>query len=401
MKKLLLSSLLSSSLLFANAQNLPPASVYKFSSIIDSIFKQDSSPYKYDIAASDYLLIGEYQTSLKLFELINNKDRKIPNKEQTEMILKEFRKTLSGYKSISAKQYILQEAKKTSILIVNESHHKPLHRLFMESLLPELYLQGYTMIGMEALYNTETFRDKKYPLLNNGIYIKEPCFGNMIRAALDQGYTLFGYETKRNVNGKDREIDQAENIKKVIDQNPNKKMIIYCGYAHAQEDSTHNQWEFAMAERVKRLTGVNPLTIDQTELMEYATPEFDNFFRQTISLDYPAVFIDEKGNAFNRANPIGIYDAHVYHPDTKYINGRPDWLLTNNKKTVAIHDRITIGFPCLVFAYKDGEDIEQAIPVDVIELKDKNDTKKLILYKNTRYKILIKNIAGEKQMVQL
>ena len=85
----------------------------------------------------------------------------------------------------------------------------------------------------------------------------------------------------------------------------------------------------------------------------------------------------------------------------KYINGRPDWLLTNNKKTVAIHDRITIGFPCLVFAYKDGEDIEQAVPVDVIELKGKNDSKKLILYKNTRYKVLIKNIAGEKQLIQL
>jgi len=64
-------------------------------------------------------------------------------------------------------------------------------------------------------------------------------------------------------------------------------------------------------------------------------------------------------------------------------------------------DKITITYPTLVFAYNEGENIERAIPVDIIELKDKNDSKKLILYKNTRYKIVIKNIAGEKQLIQL
>ncbi|MBC7848705.1 MAG: hypothetical protein H7Y31_03160 [Chitinophagaceae bacterium] len=245
-----------------------------------------------------------------------------------------------------------------------------------------------------------TLLQYKYPVSSIGFYTNEACFSNLIRTSLKLEFTPFGYEPLAH-GGQEREIGQAENIKAVIDENPHAKFIIYCGYSHAIEDSTHNNWGLAMAGRLKRMTGIDPLTIDQVELTETGTPPFDNAFRQVIDLDYSAVFVDGKGIAFGKAHDYKWYDANVYHPTTKFINGRPGWLYYDNKESVNVADKITIAFPCLVFAYKESEDIGQAVPVDVIELKDKHDTKKLILYKNSRYNILIKNRSGEKQLFQL
>jgi len=337
------------------------------------------------------------------FEFAN---RKVPTKEQIADGKQKSKAILSSYKPSPANEFILQEAKKTRIVIINEAHHIPLHRTFAESLLAELKKQGFNFIGFEGLASSSILLQNKYPVTGMGFYTNEPSFSNLIRTSLKLGFTPFGYEPP-DQGGKERETGQAVNIKKVIDKNPQAKFIIYCGYSHALEDSTHNgdsrheDWGLAMAGRLKRMTGIDPLTIDQVELTETGTPYFDNFFRQSIALSYPAVFVDKNGKAFGKANIKKQYDANVYHPNTKFISGRPGWLYYDDKVAVSIIDKITIAYPTLVFAYNEGEDIGKAVPVDVIELKDKNDSKKLILYKNTRYKILIKNMAGEKQLVQL
>jgi len=378
---------------------------YQFSTQINDTFKKDTSFFKANAASTFYSFIGQYQEALFYMGQFEFANRKVPTKQQIADGKQKSKAILSSYKPTPAKEFILQEAKKTRIVIINEAHHVPLHRTFAESLLADLKKQGFNFIGFEGLASSSILLQNKYPVTGIGFYTYEPSFSNLIRTSLKLGFTPFGYEAAA-LGGKEREIGQAENIKKIIDKNPQAKFIIYCGYSHALEDSTHNgdsiheDWGLAMAGRLKRMTGIDPLTIDQVELTETGTPYFDNYLRQSINLPYPAVFINKNGIAFGKANSKKQYDVNVYHPDSKYINGRPGWLYYDDKVAVSIVDKITIAFPTLVFAYNEGEDIGKAIPVDVIELRDKYDSKKLILYNNTRYEILIKNIAGEKQLVK-
>jgi hypothetical protein len=375
-------------------------SPYKFSQQIDSILQNDTFQWKFDFAAWDYSFIGEYATAINTFEQRNKGKITVMPDTEVENYMNKSKSILSSYKPMSAKEYIIKEAKNTRLVIINEAHHNTRHRAFVEDLLPDLRQLGYIYLGIETLgYRDTLLMKRKYPVLISGTYSNEPSFGNMIRSAIKQNYTLFPYETKRDVDDNEREKEQAQNIKQVMDKYPNDKFIIYCGFGHVAEDSLQNGWVLAMAGRLKRLTGINPLTVDQVELTESGGR--DNFLRKAINVDYSAVFMDSSGRVFNKAVENAGYDANVFHPDTRYLNGRPEWLYTTNKAAVAITSKIKIEFPCLVLAYKKGEKIEEVVPIDVIELKSKEDFKKLVLPKEQQYLIVVKNRRGQKQTINL
>ncbi len=42
-----------------------------------------------------------------------------------------------------AAEYIIKRSSKERIIIINEAHHQPLHRVFTESLLEGLYQNGF------------------------------------------------------------------------------------------------------------------------------------------------------------------------------------------------------------------------------------------------------------------
>ncbi len=144
--------------------------------------------------------------------------------------------------------------------IINEAHHVPKHRAFTRSLLKELYANGYRYLGLEALFDAAV-NETKFPVIETGYYTKEPEFGNLISEALATGFTLFSYEASQGKNGKEREIEQAENIQKFIENNPKAKVLIHCGYAHAYEND-YPAWGKAMAGRLKQNMNIDPLTID-------------------------------------------------------------------------------------------------------------------------------------------
>lgn len=366
------------------------------------MLQNDTVPWRYQEAAWNYSYIGEYMAALKAWNAEHQMERTVQAQADLEASLKDSKIIISGYKPVPAKDHIITAAKKNRLVIINEAHHIPKHRVFVESLLPALKTLGFNYIGVETLdYNDSLLAKRKYPVLKTGAYSQEPCFGNLIRTALQSGYTVFPYEASGDIIGKEREIAQAENIKKLMDQNPQGKFIIYCGFDHAVEDSISNSWILAMAGRLKHITGVDPLTIDQVQLTETGNASYDNVYRQVIDLNYSAVFLDGTGRAFNEAMPSKAFDVNIYHPTTKIINGRPDWLQTKNKRTVDIASKITINYPCLVKAYQNLDDIEKAVPVDVIELKSNQDNKKLILGKRQQYIVVILNKAGQQQIITI
>lgn len=367
-------------------------SPYQFSSAIDSSLRADTTPFKYQMAATAYSYIGEYKLGLE------TRDRELKNKsgEPTES----HKAVLAPFNNkVNATSYILEQAAKTSIVIFNEAHHNPRHRVFVTILLSELKKLGYTYIGLEALpYSDSNININKYPSVTPISYTNEPCFGNLLREALQLGYTVFPYEADWELQkkGESREELQARNIKAIIDKYPDKKFVIYCGYDHAIEDSTRNFMVLPMAGRLKKMTGIDPFTIDQVQLTESSSKDYGNRYRKLISHNESIVLKDSAGNVFNKAkNNLITFDCNVYHPDTKYINGRPDWLYTKGKKAIYVHDKINIAYPCLVKVYR-KKDSDTAVPIDVVELLHAYDDKVIMVPAKGKRRVVVTNKLGEK-----
>ncbi|MES2810053.1 MAG: hypothetical protein V4619_15585 [Bacteroidota bacterium] len=364
---------------------------YQYKHQIDSVLVNDKSPVRFQLGAFYYSMIGEFKLDLSTldhFRTVNDRAPLSPSKKADFVT----------YKPQQAVPYIIEQAKKTSVVIINEAHNQPRHRVFAASLLPHLKKLGYTIIGFEALaYDDKALNKRRYPLQEVWSYINEPAFGMLIRQALKLNYTAFSYEADDAADNKEREIQQASNIVKVMKQHPRAKFIIYCGYDHALEDSVKN-WGLAMAGRLKRLTGVNPLTIDQAQLAETSRSDFDSPYRRLTDLSYSAVFINTAGKVFNTVNDVEGFDMNIYHPATRYIKGRPHWLKKADNRYVYIAGTISIKFPCLVFAYDVNETVDKAVPLDVIQLDSKADTKHLILPKGKKV-IKVINAAGQKQFL--
>ncbi|OYU96998.1 MAG: hypothetical protein CFE21_01540 [Bacteroidetes bacterium B1(2017)] len=373
-------------------QNKP----YLFSYQIDSLLSVDSTNYKFQTASWNFSFIGDYKKSLEVKDLqFPNAKPSTPTQEQIEYFKK--------FKAIDARKAILEEAKKTQILIINEAHHVGLHRVYLASLLEDLHKIGYTYIGLEALsYEDTLLNQRKYPVLKSGFYTKEPCFGNLIREGIELGYTIFPYEQvysdsiQKNFG---REKAEAVNVKKILDQNPKAKLILYCGYDHVAEDTLKNFMGLPMAGQLKKLTGINPFTIDQTALTEYKI--VGSRYRQLMNEKKDVLFVDSNSTYFNKASFPKAIDCNVYHPSSECINGRPTWLRRKNTKFIMLQEKVTIAYPYLIKIYLATDDIAIAVPIDIIELKSPNEKVASLILKHKKQIAIAENNKGEQQIIKL
>jgi hypothetical protein len=366
---------------------------YLFSAEIDSIVFYDTNLYKYQKASEYFSYIAEYRKAIEI------RDQQYPN--ATGSVPTEEQKILlSAYHPVNAKEYIIQQAAKTRIVIINEAHHQPRHRVFMESLLEPLKKLGYSHIGFETLdYHDSALSERKFPLLSTGYYVKEPCMGNLIRASFRNGYAVFPYEKKyddRAQKDMNRELAEALNIQAYLNLHPDEKVIIYCGYDHLIKDSTNNFMVLPMAGQLRRLTGIDPFTVDQVDLSEFHF--IGNTYRKAIDLDSDAILLDSIGNPFNRSfSPHKKVDCMVYHPNTSNYNYRPKWRVTQETLLMNITPEIKIDFPCMVKVFNETEMDKNAVPTDIIELQDPGDNKTIVVSKSGSSRILITNRKGQSQ----
>ena len=360
---------------------------YKFSSEIEDKVAKDTVPWKYQISASDYAAKGDYENALKHWDLAMKPREKTFSQTQVDSINKK-------YTTVNARDYIIKSAKENQIIIINEAHHNSQHRMFTKSLLQKLFDIGYKNLGLEALTNNNgsnlVLNKRKYPIYKTGYYTKDPQFGNLIREALDIGYNVFPYEQTTNKNGKLREIEQAKNIQKIIAQKPNEKFLIHCGYDHALE-GIHKSWEKAMAGRLNEYTGINPLTINQVFYSEKSDSKNNHPFLKALNIKETSIVIDDNNTPVKYKRGNAWSDIAIFHPNTKYINGRPNWLFSNENKNVSIKlEGIIIDYPVMVLAFKKGEDINSAIPIDITEVNAQNKQCNLGL-KQGEYTIVVTN----------
>jgi hypothetical protein len=97
-----------------------------------------------------------------------------------------------------------------------------------------------------------------------------------------------------------------------------------------------------MAARLKRMAGVDPLTIDQASLNETANRGSGREAHRIASQGVRArsAILLEKGAPLVYGQYGGAVDLQVVHPRTTCISGRPDWLMGLGRRPKAIPRRL-------------------------------------------------------------
>ena len=220
-------------------------------------------PVYYDLLSQSVSFLEDYEASLEYQDMSDTTHiSDVENRQIGKSI-----QLLKNIKNADAKRFINFIAPNYSVIMLNEAYNKPLHRAFAYSLLDDLYKKGFRYLAMEML---NPMPDQELTKLTpkTGHFAAEPVAGEMIRLALELGYKLVAYEDPRAIEHTPTERDsiQALNIAQILKQDPEAKIFVYAGYGHIAKKSTTPDF-IPMGMAFKKMTGIDPLTIDQTDMM--------------------------------------------------------------------------------------------------------------------------------------
>lgn len=254
---------------------------------------------------------------------------------------------LTGATAVRALDAIAAAAADRQIVILNEAHNHSRHRAFAAQVLRRLRPLGFDWFGAEAFMSRQPepapmiadYRAGEPFLHAYGYYTQDPVFAETVREAAHLGYSLVDYEFRPDQHapeGSDmdqqmayREEAQAENlIANVLAQNPNARIFVYCGYSHAMESPTsYGEW---FASRLKRKTGIDPLTIEQSSNTSDLRPEDDEAHVAAVLAAFaptePVIVRQADGGIVGMPLYEGQIDLSVFHPRLDPVRGRLGWL---------------------------------------------------------------------------
>lgn len=290
--------------------------------------------------------------------------------------------------AVAAIPEIVRRAKETSIVILDENHLDPRGRAFGLEVARALRPLGYTVLAAEALkrdVEDAASRDRMaklasdgYPRQTSGYYLDDPVFADFIRQSLALGYRPVAYESTRTDYAKDpieaqgqREQDQADKlIRRAVKQYPGAKILVYVGEHHIAERpiAAEGGKVAMMAERLKRATGIDPLTIDQAGLspLPMNRPDADLYAIAAPKAQGQSMVLMRQGKPLVVGLLAGSVDLQVVHPAAMQAGGRPDWLTIMGRKPVPVPQELLPSSGMrLVQAFLVGEE-EDAIPLDQV-----------------------------------
>lgn len=90
--------------------------------------------------------------------------------------LDEKEKMSVSIQAVPAADVVLRQAKTKEVVIINEAHLYPQHRVFVKSLLPALYKLGYRHLCMEDLTFPDTLQKALFPEKRWGIISVNPVW---------------------------------------------------------------------------------------------------------------------------------------------------------------------------------------------------------------------------------
>jgi len=279
--------------------------------------------------------LGEYRSALGLAARTRTPQSVVDNPD--------LRRSLENYQAVDALEAIAAATRNRQVVMINEEHRDSSHRAFTAELLPILRDQGFRYLAAEA-FGPE-IQSARYPKVGRE-YTDDPVFGDMIRRAIDLGFTLVPYESPSTCSAAElkefntkgfgaiagnscmegRELGQAQNLAKFIKTHPGAKLLVHAGGARiAKEDSPFG---YLMAWNFRELTKIDPLSIDQIQMSESDAEQPDYTFIAAKYADRPAPFVLRSKTGFFVPETSEGLDVVVIHPLARYEHGRPAWLST-------------------------------------------------------------------------
>lgn len=383
--------------IFELTQDLP--NLLRQYEAMSNAYDADATP-AFRIIFSQYLswyetYIGDYPAARRLYEI-----RQLPEKTDAPSPLGN-----ASLQQRNALDAIAQLAKGRQAVFFNEAHNIPLTRTLTLQLLQRLREDGFDTFAAETLYDTDPGLQKRgYPTSASGFYTEEPIYAEMVRTALKLGYRVIAYDITEDAEGDARERLQAKLLnEQVFKRNPKARLLVNAGYAHIQKDGKYLDGK-AMAYYFRKATGIDPLAIEQTMLIEHDIPAHDHpYYRALFDAprhpETPVVHVGSDGKPWS-LKP-GWYDVSVFFPPETLLRGRPTWLDLGGQRVAypITAAPCALRYPCLIEArYADEGD--DAIPADRIRLDagmvpvDKPSEFNLLYLRPGRYRLRALSIDG-------
>jgi hypothetical protein len=366
----------------------------------------------YSTESSDILLqslsnIGDIKSICKFSE------KQLPPYPQLQdsIYLSKFK--TNPFKYSEARSFILGQFKYRDIIMFNEGHDRPQTRAFVISLLADLRKAGATCLAMETFDESGNLAQLD---VSTGYFTSEPVGGELVREALRLGFKLIPYEDRPDLlpaksaepvsiptspiehSANQRDSVQAANLfRRIQTKSGIEKTVVLAGYGHISETEIGDIK--CMALNFKKLSGVDPLTVEQTLLSECMkeSPYANRLLNTVIQTETAQAF---KSNDAKRFGLDSLsYDIYVYHPPTKFIHNRPAWLL-NKPSSKFINIKIPRSIdPVLVQAYLkteiDGDaSFRIRIPADQTFYSENNSVW-LVLRSGLSYKIVYRDTKNK------
>ena len=297
---------------------------------------------------------------------------------------------------------IVARAKLTRLVILDEDHLSPRDRAFGLEVARALRPLGYRVLAAEALTrdnDDEISRGKMeqlskdgYVRQSNGYYLNDPVFADFLRQALRLGYRPVSYEsagfteeTTDEARSNRREQEQAENIvRRALGSDQSAKVLIYGGRHHAAKapiDDPKVKERLWMAERLKHLTGIEPLVVDQVELGETPAdrPDADLYATASRKAKTESVVLMNGSRPLVVGLLAGGVDLQVVHPPLKRTAGRPAWLTGMGRSPSHIPPALLPREGTRLIQAFLAEEGTDAIPIDQVLVIAGRATPKLML----------------------
>ncbi|MEP6940860.1 MAG: hypothetical protein ABI846_13930 [Rudaea sp.] len=282
-----------------------------------------------------------------------------------------------GYRAQPADEVVLRLAHGRKAIFFNEAHSAPITRTLTVELLGRLRAEGFNYFAAETLYvGDKDLQKRGYAIAKSGFYVSEPIYGEMVRTALALGFKVVAYDAENAGVGDPREKEGAQTLAQIFKHDPNARLVVNAGFAHIQKQGKYLGGS-SMAEFFERISGIEPLAIEQTMMIQHARADQDHPYyiavTQANRAAHPFAYVNASGAAWT-LKP-GEYDVSVIFPPSTVVDGRPDWVSLDGTR-VAYRvggDACRANFPCLIEArhLAEGED---AVAADraVLNVIDQN-----------------------------
>ena len=354
-----LSSCQNKSALISSPSNLDPISKtglfqYYDSPTVDSVFQRCiNNTYLPECGrAAEYLsFIGEQAYADQIWNKDNQRTFLTPTDTTVD---------IQEWETTDALNFILSQVTDQRVIMINEAHHKPEGRVFTRRLIKALQTKGFNYLGLEGLKEDgEQLMSRGFPNTDSGFYIQEPQYGNLIREALRSGYTVFDYDNKGG-RGKERETNQAAEIYAILQNDPNAKVVVHAGWGHIREDQ--DILGGLMAYEFKKISGIDPLTINQSRYISQSKPEYQNPLYTKLDLPkHPSLLINK---STKEPYVDRFTDLLVFHNDDSHLFEHTDFFQSIKLKAPSISEAT------LVFVYLEEElGKNKPVPAFITELE--------------------------------